>query len=143
MLVILLAAMVAIAAAEIALRNIWGSGLAWSDPLLRVLVLWVGLMGAVAATRDRRHITIDVLSRYLPSPAKTIVRMASGLFTSCVCAVIAYHGARFVYLDMEAGTRAFAAVPAWVCEIIIPLGFGLMALRALVSIMPGASAPLE
>ena len=67
------------------------------------------------------------------------MHFVTGLFTSAACATIAYHGARFVYLDMDAGTLAFASVPAWTCEVIIPVGFGVMALHALMSLLPGAS----
>jgi hypothetical protein len=43
--------------------------------------------------------------------------------------VVAYHSARFVASEFEYGTSAFAGVPAWICELVIPAAFGLMALR--------------
>jgi TRAP-type C4-dicarboxylate transport system permease small subunit len=131
LLVVLLAAMIALAGAQILLRNLADTGIAWGDPLLRVLVLWVGLMGAMAATRDHNHIAVDVLSRLLPPRSRDAVRAATDLFAALVCAVLAYHGGRLVALDLRDGTRAFAGVPAWVCELIIPLAFAAMALRFL------------
>ena len=68
---------VVLAALQIVLRYGFDSGIAWADPLLRVLVLWLGLLGALAATRDRRHITIDVLSRMLPARAKAAADAAT------------------------------------------------------------------
>ena len=38
---------------------------------------------------------------------------------------------RLVVLDYEAGTLAFSNVPAWVVELILPFGFGVIALRYL------------
>jgi len=130
-LILLLSAMIVLAAAQIALRNIWESGIVWGDPLTKVLVLWVALLGAMTATRDGRHINIDLLSRFLPPKAKTASRLITDLFTAVVCAVLAYHAARLLLIDREAGTLAFTSVPTWVCELIIPIGFGVMALRFL------------
>ena len=63
LLVLLLSAMIALASTQILLRNLFDSGFVWIDPLLRVLVLWLGLIGATVATRNNRHIRIDLLSK--------------------------------------------------------------------------------
>jgi TRAP-type C4-dicarboxylate transport system permease small subunit len=131
LLILLLVAMIALAATQIALRDIWESGLEWGDPITKVLVLWVTMLGAIAATRDGNHINIDLLSRFLPIKAQSVNRMITDLFAALVCAVLAYHAARMVIIDHEAATQAFAAVPTWLCEIIIPIGFAVMGLRFL------------
>ena len=64
LLVLLLSAMIVLAATQIMLRNFFDSGFVWIDPLLRVLVLWLGLIGATVATRNNRHIRIDLLSGF-------------------------------------------------------------------------------
>lgn len=129
LLVGLLGAMIALAGWQILLRNAFDSGLGWGDPLLRVMVLWVGMLGALAATRDDNHITIDVLSRFLPDRWKNFARVLTDLFSATVCMVIAYHSVRFVVLEFKEGTVAFSTVPAWVCESIIPVGFAVMTVR--------------
>jgi TRAP-type C4-dicarboxylate transport system permease small subunit len=131
LLILLLGAMIGLAAAQIVLRNIWESGLVWGDPMTKILVLWVAMLGAMAATRDGNHINIDLLSRFLPAKARTANRMITDLFAASVCAVLAYHAARMVIIDREGSTMAFATVPTWICELIIPVGFGIMALRFL------------
>lgn len=128
-LVVLLATMIGLAISQILLRNLFGGGLAWADPLLRILVLWVGLAGAMVATREDRHIAIDALTRWLSPRMQLLARVIVDVFTALVCALIAWHAARFVYMDYEAQTIAFAAVPSWVCELILPIGFGVIALR--------------
>lgn len=133
LLVLLLGGLLALAGTQILLRNLFDAGLAWGDPLLRVMVLWLGLLGAMAATRDGNHITIDILSRWLPRRARVGARRATDGFGAAVCAVLAYHGARFVLMEHGAGGTAFAGVPAWACELVIPVGFGIMALRLLLS----------
>ena len=134
-LVVLVAVMIGLASTQIFMRNILDSGIAWGDPLLRVLVLWVGLVGAMVATREDNQITIDVLSRYLPARTKTFTRLLTDLFTVAVCAILAWHGGRFVAMDWQDGTETFASVPAWLCEAIIPVGFGAIALRYALSFL--------
>ena len=51
LLVLLLTGMILLAMLQIVLRNGWDTGLSWADPTLRVAVLWVTLLGAMAATR--------------------------------------------------------------------------------------------
>ncbi len=131
LLALILGAMIIIATAQIVMRNIWGTGIDWSDPLLRVMVLWIGLLGAIAATRDGNHIKIDLLSKLLPATARQFLVPLTNLISAIICAIICYHAARFVIMEYHDGTIAFATVPAWICEIIIPIGFGLMALRFL------------
>ncbi|HEY0633836.1 MAG TPA: TRAP transporter small permease [Gammaproteobacteria bacterium] len=128
-MIALVSSMILVAGAQIMLRNLFDTGFGWSDPLLRIMVLWVGLVGAMAATRERRHITIDVLSRFLPARGKQVSGVITDLFSSVVCALLAWHSGSFVIAEFHDGSEAFAGVPAWACEAIMPLGFAVMALR--------------
>jgi len=67
LLVTFLGFMILIAFLQIVLRNFFNTGLSGGDPLLRNLVLWIGFIGATLATREGKHINIDVVSRWLPS----------------------------------------------------------------------------
>ena len=108
-----------------------GCRLAWGDPALRVLVLWLTMLGAMAATREHHHIHIDLLSRFLaaplaaphPGPHRSVRRLVCGLLT--------WHSGRFVWFEWQDGSLLFGALPAWLCELAMPLGFGVMSLRFL------------
>lgn len=130
-LIIILGVMVVLAIAQIFYRNVFGEGVVWIDPLLRVLVLWVAIAGAVVATRTDNHIRIDFFIRYIsPRFHKHLLRTVYA-FCILVCGFISWHAVRFVRMDYEYETIAFANVPAWVTELIIPIGFFLMAFRYL------------
>lgn len=133
MLILLLTAMLLLGATQILLRNFFDSGLLWAGPLLRVMLLWVGLLGAMAASRYDKHISIDVLSRLIDEKWRPWVRMLTDLFAGLVCAIVAYYAGRFVLDEMAYATVAFAGIPVWMLEIIIPLAFGVIALRYLLS----------
>ena len=131
-LVVLLSVMILVGAAQILLRNFFDMGLAWGDQSLRILVLWVGLMGAVAASRENKHINIDVLLRFLSRRGRAMSQVAVGLFTTFVCGVVAFYAGRFVYLDYEAGAKVFGNLPVWIVEIILPVGFALIAIQYMI-----------
>lgn len=132
-ILLLLGMMILLAATQIALRNIWESGIAWGDPLLRVLVLWVGMFGAMLASRHNQHIRIDVLSHYLSPRWKRYSNGLTQLFSSVICLLLTWHSARFVYFEWQDGAELFSGVPVWLAESILPLGFGVMALRFLLT----------
>ncbi len=131
LLMLLLGSMIVLASGQIILRNFFDFGFIWIDPLLRLLVLWTGLIGATVASRDNKHIRIDLLSRYLSKDVHLFIQFLVGLFTSFICTIIAWHGASWVLLDYQDNLLGFQDLPAWIMESIIPLAFGLIALRYL------------
>jgi TRAP-type C4-dicarboxylate transport system permease small subunit len=127
-LAILLGALIALSCAQIALRNLFDTGIDWIGPAVRYLVLWIGLCGALTAARRGQHIAIDAFTRLLGPRARAGLASAVALFTAAVCSVVAHQGVRLVALDREAGSRAFGGVPSWWIEAGIPLCFAGMAL---------------
>jgi C4-dicarboxylate transporter DctQ subunit len=135
LIVVLLSVMIILAGGQILLRNLFEMSISWGDPLLRVSVLWIGLFGAMAAARHDKHIRINVLQRFLPVRLADISRMITDLFAALVCGLISYHSVHLVIVEKASGGRAFASIPSWVCELIIPVGFAVMALRFLLSFL--------
>lgn len=144
LLVIILAVMILLSVFQILSRNILSEGVVWIDPLLRTLVLWVGLTGAIVATRYDNHIRIDIFTRYFPKSWQSVSLRIVYLITMLICLIIAWHAARFILSEYEYQTIAFSGVPAWLTGLIIPLSFGLMGLRyAAMSLgMSAEKAPL-
>ncbi len=129
LLISMLAAMVVLAVTQIIYRNVSGGGVAWIDPLLRMLVLWVALSGAVIASRTDNHIRIDFFAKYISGKYYFYIKRVVHAYCVVICAVIAWHSVNFVRMDYEYETEAFAGIPAWITELIIPIAFCLMALR--------------
>jgi TRAP-type C4-dicarboxylate transport system permease small subunit len=130
LLTLLLGGMVLLAATQIALRNFWGTGFGWADETLRILVLWVTIVGSVAATRDQRHVRIDALSRYLPAAARRWSGVAMDAFAAIVCGVLAWSSYGLVTDALVADDRVLGGeLPAWTVQLILPVGFALMGYR--------------
>ena len=131
LLVILVLMIIGMAVTQIVLRNLFDTGIVWGDIMVRILVLWIGMVGAMVASRKAEHISIDILSRYLPHHFKKTVNSLIEFATFIVCTTAAYYSLKFVLSEFEYGDTAFAGVPYWFCEAIIPLAFSVIALRYL------------
>ena len=129
LLVGLLLMMVGMAVAQILLRNLFDSGIVWGDILVRILVLWIGMVGAMVAARRGEHISIDVVTRSLPDRTKHVTKSVTEFATAVICSIVAYFSLQFVIYEYQDGASAFAGVPAWICEAIIPIAFAVIAFR--------------
>ncbi len=125
----LLAAMIGFALWQMLARNFLDSGLLWGDALVRVLVIWVAMFGAMVGARNADHIRIDLLARLVPPAAKAGLNRFAHAFTSAVLLIFAWFAMGFVAIEYEAGELAFGAVPAWLCVSILPVGAAVMGLR--------------
>ncbi|MFV2030869.1 MAG: TRAP transporter small permease [Gammaproteobacteria bacterium] len=132
LLVVLLGTMIALASTQIALRNLFDYGLVWIDPLLRVMVLWLGLIGASVATRENRHIQIDLLTRFLDEKSLLLLNIIINQFSAWVCLIIAWYGAAWIRFDFVDEIPSFIGIPAWMLEIVIPIAFTIIGIRYLV-----------
>ncbi len=128
-LLFFLFAAILLASSQIILRNFFDMGIFWADSALRVLVLWIGMIGAMFASRNKKHIRIDILSHYLPTNIRDHLWRVTEFISAIVCAVVAFYSIKFIQIEYEDGLIAFANVPVWVCETIIPIAFIVMSLR--------------
>ena len=128
-LVLILTAMIFLAAIQIFLRNFLDMGFIWGDEMLLMVVLWLAVAGALAASRNDMHISIDVLNRFLPERLSLVVKVIVHLFTAVVCGVVAWHSLAFVQTSYEFEDVLLGNVPAWILQAVLPVGFGLIAWR--------------
>src|SRR5919108_4498384 len=66
LVVLLLTGLLGLGLLQVIERNLLASGIFWADELLQHIVLWLGFLGASLAPREHRHLSIDVLSHFLP-----------------------------------------------------------------------------
>lgn len=128
-LVIILTTMIFLAAAQIVMRNFFNIGFIWSDEMLRMLVLWIAVAGAVAASRTDKHINIAILDRFLPGRVRLGVKALIHLFTAGICGIVAWNSFLFVQTSHEFGDVLMGNIPAWMAQAILPVGFGLICYR--------------
>jgi len=146
LLMIILASMLTIAVWQIFARNAFSGGFFWADEYLRLAVLWIALIGSIAAARDHRHLRIDLLSRLLPPSLTRWTDFIADLATVIVCGILAWYSFQFVLESFEYKDEAFGSLPLWWFQAILPVGFLLMSFRYAVwavKRLTGTSAELK
>jgi C4-dicarboxylate transporter, DctQ subunit len=128
----LLAALLVMSVLQIVLRVFFDTGFLWAEPVSRQGVLWLALLGALGATRDKKHISVDALQRILSVKARQITWSISQLSAAIVCAALAWYGWGMVQLEREAPGNFIHGIPAWWPMLVFVLGFALMSLRLLI-----------
>lgn len=123
------AVLVLAAGGEIVARIVFETGLSGLDAMLRALVLWIALLGAMIAAREDRHLAVDALSRYAKGPWARMLRFTAYGAATAICALLAWHSFALVRAEFASGTIAFASVPSWTVQAIMPFAFAVMALR--------------
>ncbi|MBA4391866.1 MAG: TRAP transporter small permease [Syntrophus sp. (in: bacteria)] len=129
LLVVLLSALILIAFSQIMLRNLFSTGIAWGDALVRSLVLWTGFIGATIAAREGQHISIDVVSRWLSPKGKRVIAIIIHAFSFFICCFLTFAALKFIHNEFQMKSVIFLGIPSWVLEIILPVTFAVMAFR--------------
>ncbi|MFQ5914685.1 MAG: TRAP transporter small permease [Nitrospinota bacterium] len=125
-LVALLAAMVGVSFSQVVLRNVFHTGLEGADVLLRHAVLWIALLGAALATRQFRHIRIDIFPRLIPPRFRRLAEGITSLACFWVSAALTWAAWTLVRLEREAGSVLVLGLPTWAAQVILPVGFLLI-----------------
>ena len=106
-----------------------GISLTWADESQRLLLLWLALLGAMAASRDRKQLRIDLASRYLKGFPRNALEAFADLLTAAVAGVISWHALSFVRETYSFGDTLLDQIPAWIVQSILPVAFLVIALR--------------
>ncbi len=132
--VLLLLVMLVLGFAQVVMRNVFSGGFVWGDVLLRHLVLWIGFFGAALAASQERHINIDAITRFLPKRIQSALHMITNLFAAVICYFLFRAALTFIGFEIDDRHMVFGEIPSLYAEIIIPIGFALLAVHFLIRV---------
>ena len=138
LLCLLLFGIVVLAGLQIVLRNAFSYSLYWADDLIRIAVLWIAMVGGVAASREGRHIAIGIVPRYFPLTWHRPAAVTALGFAAAVTAVLAWQSGRFVVDAYRFGDTLVVGWPSWPVQAVMPIGFAVIAWRFAVQAMASA-----
>ena len=117
---------------QVILRYLFQTGLVWSLEATTYTFAWLVIVGMAYGVRTHAHIASDLLTRTIRGPAQFVVAIVALVLCLIYCALMAYGSASFVAGLFALGHDAQdIPVPRWLLAGIMPLGFGLLALRLL------------
>lgn len=142
LLVVLLGTMVLLAFWQVILRNVFSTGMTWSDTIVRHMVMWLGFVGGALATADERHISIDAFTKFMPVKARHGAAVVTNLFAAVVCYFLAQSAWIFMIDEMNSGSELVLSIPTWVALTIIPSGYGVVAFHFIVKALENLGSAL-
>ena len=128
-----LIAMTTLPLAEIALRRIAGVGIKGSTAMVQHLCLIVGLAGAAVAARNNRLLSLSTLGEMIKGRGKTAARVFACSVAFAVTALLCAGSLRFVIAERSSGQTLVYNIPIWWIQLVMPVGFALMALYILLN----------
>lgn len=121
-LTIVLLGMVAILMAHIICRYVLNNSLTWSEELLKILLVWFGMLSVSILAVRREHVSIVVFKEHMPKKVANTLSKITQLLTVLICLVVIYVGIQYV---ISAGYRPTPALrlPYGYAYAAIPVSF--------------------
>lgn len=122
---------------QVVLRNFFDSGIHWADVFNRLLVLWVGIFAATIAAKQGRHLSLEILTKFLPERVRPIISIFVNVFVIVVAVFLTSVSWSFFQdqLLYESDDLLFTGVPKAYFSVIFPIGFGLICWRYFVKVL--------
>ena len=131
-LVIILIAAVIIVAMQVVTRYILKVPLPWSEEIARYLFLWLTWVGASYATKERKHVSIDLVYEKLPAGGQMICKIITNIIWVIFLFMMARLSLKLTMSVASGGQVATGSgIPMWVPYASIPTGMTLMTIRLL------------
>lgn len=124
----------------------------WIDRILKVMVMWLGFMGASIATHYSHHINIEAVPRLVSARWKRWIGVASNLFAAVFCYLLCMAAVEYVhgeYREWLIRSTSINYQPAyfipplslaleeWQVRLVIPFSFFIFTLRFLLIALAG------
>lgn len=101
----------------------------WTEPFVRLLVLWITFLGASLITGENKHIKIDLMPALFPSHWLPFRELLLSLVCVLITAFMLKASIDYIRIEMEFGDQLFLNVPTWIGELILPAGFSMILFR--------------
>lgn len=122
---------------QVILRNFFDSGIHWADVFNRLMVLWIGLFAATVAAKSNMHLSLEILTKFLPDRFKPVVSVLVNIFVIVVAGFLTHASWLFFQdqIQFELSDVLFDGLPKPYFSVIFPIGFGLIAWRYFIKLM--------
>jgi len=129
LVVLALAVMVLLPVIEIITRELGWSGVQNSPAIVQQLTLVVSMLGGALAAREGRLLSIAAATNYFKGGWKTFAAVFSSGLAAAVSGVLCFASIKFVEDTAQLNRILAYGVPFWVVQLLLPIGFGLVAVR--------------
>lgn len=121
---------------EVVRRELFSYSSVWGEEIVRYSFIYLAWIGASAAVKDRAHIRIDVLYQFVSFRTKAFLYLFSDLVMLVVAVIAFYFSIESVWIAVKFGSVSHGLrVPLSLFLAAVPIGFGLMCIRIVQSML--------
>lgn len=126
-----LSALVILPLLEIVLRRFFHSGISGATAIEQHLTLIISLLGGMLAARDRRLLSLSTLTQFLKGRWQSFARVYSSAVAAVISVFLCVAAAQLAASERGSGQFVAYQVPVWAVQLIMPIGFAVIAARLL------------
>lgn len=122
---------------EVIARYVFLSPTVWAEEMSRFFQIWATYLAAGYILKHRHLIRIELLIGRLGPRLRVGFEALSLVFIGVFCFVAIFYGAGVVAESVAVGraTSTMLAVPRWMTESAIPVGFGLLLVQCVIELL--------
>ncbi len=142
---VIVALMIVFGILPVILRHAGLPGIPGTDVLNRHMLLWIALLGAGTAVRERSSVSIDLISHLVSPRRRLMLRGLTEFVAAIFTGVLVWVGTVFVrsQSQFDTGLLPLLSIPEWWLSLALPAGFLLLALRLVCAGVEDLSASLK
>jgi TRAP-type transport system small permease protein len=127
----ILLAMVTLVSADILLRDVFGSGIAWADEVSEYALYVITVLAAPWLLRRAQHVRIDIVLTLVPPRVAWLMEAFGDLMGFAVCVALVRYGLSMAYDSWITGSTTIKNLifPEWWLLSLLPLCFLLLAIE--------------
>ena len=115
---------------EVIRREVFAYSSIWGEEIVRYSFIYLAWIGAAAAVKERGHIRIDVLMRYVPRPVKALLYIFGDLVMFVVALIAIYWSWETLHVSWKFGSVTHGLRISQVYFLFaVPFGFALVIFR--------------
>lgn len=119
---------------DVAMRYAFNAPISWSYEIVsNFLMPGLFFLSVSHTLRANAHVSVDVIHNYLPDRTRFVLEAISHLLSTPVFATVTYFAAMQTLEQFQSADRLASGLelPTWTTTVLLPAGFGLLTLRAL------------
>ena len=87
-LCVVLLTMVGVLMAHIIFRYVLNNSLTWSEELLKILLVWFGMMSVAILAVRREHVSIVIFKEHMPKKMSAALTKLTQIITVVICLIV-------------------------------------------------------
>ena len=128
-LIVCLFALIFLPLLERVMRGFFNTGIEGEAEFVLHFSLVIGMVGGAIAAREKRLLGISTIAHFLKGPWKIAANVFANSWAAVVTGVLGYAGYLFLLDERGAGNEIAYGVARWWIQSMLPIGFGLIAIR--------------